>query len=283
MGSRLHGDRRDDAGDQFSRRSGNGIPGPVGHILDCGNRTSAENRRSRHRFRWCSAGPNCVTNVPPKSWRRSILTYAFWSSIIYMHPDRTKRTFELINMVLQFCVYVEMRFKHALACWRPVEYNAQVQPMITTPGHGSFPERTRDAGPCGSPRAEKAAELNPSSTGTPNGDRTARPPGGAHRDQPCRGGGPFPGRQHGRTHVGRGLGRVFRRALHGGPDIHGAEVHRRRNRRRCPPHGLQSVQPCPGAQRRAVLLAIRGSEHREVRFDGACMGQGAGEWKANLD
>jgi membrane-associated phospholipid phosphatase len=65
--------------------------------------------------------------------------YAFWSSIVYMHPERTKRTFELINLVLQFCVYIEMRLKHALACWRPVEYNAQVQPMITTPGHGSFP------------------------------------------------------------------------------------------------------------------------------------------------
>jgi hypothetical protein len=65
--------------------------------------------------------------------------YAFWSSIVYLHPDRTKRTFELINIVLQFCVYVEMRFKHALACYRPVEYNAQVQPMLTTPGHGTFP------------------------------------------------------------------------------------------------------------------------------------------------
>jgi hypothetical protein len=65
--------------------------------------------------------------------------YAFWSSIVYMHPDRTKRTFELVNILLQFCVYVEMRFKHALACWRPVEYNAEIQPMITTPGHGSFP------------------------------------------------------------------------------------------------------------------------------------------------
>src|SRR3984893_7877272 len=65
--------------------------------------------------------------------------YAFWSSIVYLHPDRTRRTLELINMVLQFCVYVEMRFKHALACFRPVEYNAEVQPMITTPGHGSFP------------------------------------------------------------------------------------------------------------------------------------------------
>ena len=65
--------------------------------------------------------------------------YAFWSSIVYLHPDRTRRTFELINVLLQFCVYVEMRFKHALGCWRPVEYNAQVQPVITTPGHGSFP------------------------------------------------------------------------------------------------------------------------------------------------
>jgi membrane-associated phospholipid phosphatase len=65
--------------------------------------------------------------------------YAFWSSIVYLHPERTRRTFELINMVLQFCVYVEMRFKHALGCYRPVEYNAQVQPMITTPGHGAFP------------------------------------------------------------------------------------------------------------------------------------------------
>jgi hypothetical protein len=65
--------------------------------------------------------------------------YAFWSSIVYLHPERTRRTLELINMVLQFCVYVEMRFKHALGCYRPVEYNAEVQPMITTPGHGSFP------------------------------------------------------------------------------------------------------------------------------------------------
>ena len=32
-----------------------------------------------------------------------------------------------------------MRFKHALACRRPNEYSPQVQPMILTPGHGSFP------------------------------------------------------------------------------------------------------------------------------------------------
>lgn len=42
-------------------------------------------------------------------------------------------------MVLQLCVYVEMRFKQAMGCFRPIEFNAQVQPMITTPGHGTFP------------------------------------------------------------------------------------------------------------------------------------------------
>ena len=66
-------------------------------------------------------------------------TYAFWSSVVYLHPSRTRWTMELINVMLQFCVYVEMRFKHALACWRPVEYSPTIQPMITTPGHGSFP------------------------------------------------------------------------------------------------------------------------------------------------
>jgi membrane-associated phospholipid phosphatase len=65
--------------------------------------------------------------------------YAFWSSIVPMRPDRTRWTLELINITLQFCVYVEMRFKHALGCWRPIDLNPQIQPMITTPGHGSFP------------------------------------------------------------------------------------------------------------------------------------------------
>jgi hypothetical protein len=35
--------------------------------------------------------------------------------------------------------HVEMRFKHALACRRPVELSPQIQPMILTPGHGSLP------------------------------------------------------------------------------------------------------------------------------------------------
>ena len=120
--------------------------------------------------------------------------YAFWSSIVYMHPDRTKRTFELINILLQFCVYVEMRFKHALACWRPVEYNPQVQPMITTPGHGSFPSGHSTQTHAVAYVLEKLLGLDTGQGGTPKGDRATPSPGGTYRDQPCCGGSPFPGR-----------------------------------------------------------------------------------------
>jgi membrane-associated phospholipid phosphatase len=65
--------------------------------------------------------------------------YAYWSSIAYLHPDRTKKTIELLDAALRLANFVEMRVKHALACRRPIEYSPQVQPMILTPGHGSLP------------------------------------------------------------------------------------------------------------------------------------------------
>ena len=95
--------------------------------------------------------------------------YAFWSSIVYLHPERTRRTLELINMVLQFCVYVEMRFKHALACYRPVEYNAEVQPMITTPGHGTFPMGHATQAYAVAHVLKKLLKLDPTKLGAQNG------------------------------------------------------------------------------------------------------------------
>jgi membrane-associated phospholipid phosphatase len=65
--------------------------------------------------------------------------YAFWSSIVYLHPDRTKKTIELLDAALRLANFVEMRIKHALACRRPNELSSQVQPIILTPGHGTFP------------------------------------------------------------------------------------------------------------------------------------------------
>jgi membrane-associated phospholipid phosphatase len=65
--------------------------------------------------------------------------YCFWGAIVSVHTDRLRHTKELIDAAVQMSVLVEMRFKHELACWRPADYSFQVQPMITTPGHGSLP------------------------------------------------------------------------------------------------------------------------------------------------
>jgi membrane-associated phospholipid phosphatase len=65
--------------------------------------------------------------------------FAFVAAVTGLHPERHRNTVELLVNAIQFTVLVEMQFKHALACWRPHQYSAQVQPMITTPGHGSLP------------------------------------------------------------------------------------------------------------------------------------------------
>lgn len=64
---------------------------------------------------------------------------AFLGSVVYLDPDRTRWTLELLAAALRLANHVEMRLKHALACRRPVEYSPQVQPMIATPAHGSLP------------------------------------------------------------------------------------------------------------------------------------------------
>lgn len=40
---------------------------------------------------------------------------------------------------MRFAIFAEIRFKHALAAPRAIEYSSQMQPMIQTPGHGSMP------------------------------------------------------------------------------------------------------------------------------------------------
>jgi hypothetical protein len=64
---------------------------------------------------------------------------AFWSALIYLHPSRTPKTVELLDTAVRLAIFVEIRFKHAIAAARALEYSTQVQPMIQTPGHGSLP------------------------------------------------------------------------------------------------------------------------------------------------
>jgi len=66
-------------------------------------------------------------------------TYAFWGSQVPIQTDRLRCTRELLDAAVQFAMFVEMRCKNDIATWRPTDYSAQVQPVITTPGHGSMP------------------------------------------------------------------------------------------------------------------------------------------------
>lgn len=66
-----------------------------------------------------------------------LMTY--WAAVAGLHPDRHRRTLELLGAANRLAIAVEMRVKHAVALARPVELSPQVQPMIQTPGHSSFP------------------------------------------------------------------------------------------------------------------------------------------------
>ncbi len=64
---------------------------------------------------------------------------AFIAAVTGLNLQRHPRTFEWLQAALSLVIAVEVRFKHALGCARPVIYSPQVQPMITTPGHGAYP------------------------------------------------------------------------------------------------------------------------------------------------
>lgn len=63
----------------------------------------------------------------------------FWSAVANLQPNRTKFTFELIEVALAFASIAAMRFKQALNCPRPVAYSSKVQPLVPTPEHSSLP------------------------------------------------------------------------------------------------------------------------------------------------
>ncbi|MDI1268193.1 MAG: phosphatase PAP2 family protein, partial [Polaromonas sp.] len=76
-------------------------------------------------------GAEILTQVPNQ--------VAFWGSVIGLTSHRHKWTMELVTLMLALAGDVEMRFKHAFACPRPVDLSPQIQPMIPTPGHASWP------------------------------------------------------------------------------------------------------------------------------------------------
>jgi hypothetical protein len=67
------------------------------------------------------------------------LPYAFWATIYHLNRNLTPRTIDLLSVLLPLVSTITQRFKHILACPRPIEYSRMVQPMIPTPGHAAFP------------------------------------------------------------------------------------------------------------------------------------------------
>ena len=63
----------------------------------------------------------------------------FFASILSLHPERHRWTYEILGLVSRTAQFVEMRAKYAFASRRPSEYSAQIQPMIQVPGHPSTP------------------------------------------------------------------------------------------------------------------------------------------------
>ncbi|MEX1166179.1 MAG: phosphatase PAP2 family protein [Hydrogenophaga sp.] len=64
---------------------------------------------------------------------------AFWASVIGLHGHRHQKTLQLLDLAFGLAVHVAMRFKHIFAIARPVAFSPQIQPMVPTPGHGSWP------------------------------------------------------------------------------------------------------------------------------------------------
>ena len=96
-------------------------------------------RSSSSNCNWCPTIPHCVKTEAQKSWRRPTVR-AFWASIIGLNdapPQNTPLSCLTWQCHLQHTS--KMRFKHGFACQRPVELSPQVQPMIPTPGHATWP------------------------------------------------------------------------------------------------------------------------------------------------
>lgn len=63
----------------------------------------------------------------------------FWSSVIGLQAHRHRKTLQLLDLAFSLAVHVCMRFKQIFASPRPVAFSPQIQPLIPTPGHGSWP------------------------------------------------------------------------------------------------------------------------------------------------
>ena len=59
--------------------------------------------------------------------------------VLNLQPGRHRYTYELMAAVWRMSTLVVMQFKHYWGVRRPADRSALVQPILITPGHGSYP------------------------------------------------------------------------------------------------------------------------------------------------
>lgn len=64
---------------------------------------------------------------------------SFYGSLAHLNASRRKKTLELLEIVQGLAITIEMQVKHQ--CWspRPIDFASEVQPIIQTPDHSTFP------------------------------------------------------------------------------------------------------------------------------------------------
>lgn len=67
------------------------------------------------------------------------LPLVFLTTGTYLNPERAQWTLELLTAASRLAHHVSQRTKHALACQRPSEISARVQPIIPAPLQGTLP------------------------------------------------------------------------------------------------------------------------------------------------
>jgi hypothetical protein len=64
---------------------------------------------------------------------------SFFAAIALLDQQRRIRSLELLAASTRLCIFVEMQVKHLCRAKRPIDFAPEVQPMVQTPDHSTFP------------------------------------------------------------------------------------------------------------------------------------------------
>ena len=64
---------------------------------------------------------------------------SYYASLGFLHQERTKWSFVLLEAVQRITAMLEYRIKHHCSSPRPIVYAPQVYPSIQTPSHSTYP------------------------------------------------------------------------------------------------------------------------------------------------